>query len=95
MAAEPQQDLDQIAVADHENWEDGPPHEIFRRLRRECPVHWSEINTWENEEGFWSVTRADNVRAVSLDWEAFSSERGGVTGLTNQIPLELIQSMFI
>ena len=95
MATRAEQDLDQIAVADQENWADGPPHESFKRLRRECPVHWGELNDYDNEEGFWSITRADDVRAVSLDWETFSSERGGVTGLTHQIPLELVQSMFI
>jgi cholest-4-en-3-one 26-monooxygenase len=35
------------------------------------------------------------VRAVSLDWETFSSERGGVTGLTHVVPLELQNGMFI
>ena len=44
MATREEQALDQIAVADRDNWADGPPHEDFRRLRRECPVHWGEIN---------------------------------------------------
>ncbi len=88
-------DLDQIHVTDSEHWEDGPPHEIFKRLRGECPVHWSEINEYPDEEGFWSITLADHVREVSLDWETYSSERGGVTGLTHVLPLELAQSMFI
>jgi cholest-4-en-3-one 26-monooxygenase len=90
-----QQDLDQIDVTDSEHWEQGPPHEIFKELRGRCPVHWSEINEYPEEEGFWSVTLADDVRDVSLDWETFSSERGGFTGLTHVIPLELAQSMFI
>ena len=46
--------------------------------------------------GFWSVTLADDVHAVSRDWQTYSSERGGITALTNAIiPLELIQAMFI
>jgi cytochrome P450 len=88
-------DLDAIDVTDSEHWEEGPPHEIFRELRGRCPVHWSEINEYPGEEGFWSITRADDVREVSLDWETYSSERGGITGLTHVIPLELTQSMFI
>jgi cholest-4-en-3-one 26-monooxygenase len=95
MATRAERDLDRIDIADSEHWVEGPPHEIFRRMRHECPVHWSELNEWENEEGLWSVTRADDVREVSLDWRRFSSERGGVTGLTHQIPLELLQAMFI
>ncbi|HEU4979842.1 MAG TPA: cytochrome P450 [Solirubrobacterales bacterium] len=88
-------DLERIDVTDREHWEDGPPHEIFRELRGRCPVHWSEINEYPNEEGFWSVTRADDVKTVSHDWETYSSERGGVTGLTHAIPLELARGMFI
>jgi cytochrome P450 len=88
-------DLDRIDVPDRENWEDGPPHELFTQLRGRCPVHWSEINEYPKEEGFWSVTRADHVRDVSLDWETYSSELGGVTGLTYAIPLELARAMFI
>jgi cytochrome P450 len=88
-------DLDALDVTDRPYWQNGPPHEIFKELRGRCPVHWSEINEYPNEEGFWSVTRADDVHEVSLDWETYSSERGGVTGLTHAIPLELARGMFI
>jgi cytochrome P450 len=92
--AQQQQQLDQIAVADRQSWADGPPLEDFRRLRRECPVHWGEVNDYPEEEGFWSVTRADDVRAVSLDWKTYSSANG-ITGLRYQFPLEMVQAMFI
>jgi cytochrome P450 len=88
-------DLDALDVTDREHWEEGPPQEIFKELRGRCPVHWSEINEYPDEEGFWSVTKADDVREVSLDWETFSSERGGVTGLDHAIPIELARGMFI
>jgi cholest-4-en-3-one 26-monooxygenase len=84
-----------VDVTDREHWEDGPPHGLFTELRGRCPVHWSEINEYPDETGFWSVTKADDVREVSLDWKTFSSERGGVTGLTHAVPLELQQAMFI
>src|SRR5690349_13115630 len=89
--------LDQVNVGDLENWEDGPPLELFKQIRNECPVHWTEkITHFPEEAGFWSVTKADHMREVSLDWETYSSERGGITALTNAIiPLELIQAMFI
>jgi cytochrome P450 len=88
-------DLDALDVTDSPYWEDGPPYEIFSELRARCPIHWSEINEYPGEEGFWSITKADDVREVSLDWETYSSERGGVTGLTHAIPLELTRAMFI
>ncbi len=98
MSADPAPvDLNQVLVADREQWLDGPPHELFGRLRSECPVHWSaRISEYPEEAGFWSVARADDIHAVSRDWETYSSERGGITALTNAImPLELIQAMFI
>ena len=88
-------ELIELDVTDREHWEDGPPHEVFTELRGRCPVHWSEINEYPGEAGFWSLTKAEHVREVSLDWKTFSSERGGVTGLTHVIPLEFQQGMFI
>src|SRR3954454_8038252 len=89
--------LDELLVTTRERWQDGPPHETFERLRRECPVHFSrEIPEFPQEAGFWSVTTADDVHAVSRDWQTYSSERGGITAVTDSvIPLPLIQAMFI
>jgi cholest-4-en-3-one 26-monooxygenase len=89
--------LDEVLVGDRERWLEGPPHELFAELRSQCPVHFSkEITEYPEEEGFWSVTLADDVHEVSRDWQTYSSERGGITALTNAIiPLELIQAMFI
>jgi cytochrome P450 len=89
-------DLDQLIVVDRDLWRDGPPLEVFRRLRSECPVHWtSRLPEYPEEAGFWSVTRAEDIQAVSRDWRTYSSERGGVTATTDVFPLELIRSMFI
>jgi cytochrome P450 len=89
--------LEDVLVTERDQWEDGPPHELFARMRGECPVHWTpRITEYPEEAGFWSVTTADDVHEVSHDWRTYSSERGGVTALTNAImPLELIQAMFI
>jgi cytochrome P450 len=91
------QELQETDVIDRAQWPDGPPHELFAELRSGCPVHWSSsIPEYPGEAGFWSITTADDVHAVSRDWETFSSEVGGITALTNAImPLELIQAMFI
>src|SRR3954454_30763 len=96
MAAEPTTDVEQILVTERELWQDGPPHELFKRLRGECPVHWTEkITEYPNEEGYWSVTNADDVHEVSRDWETYSSATG-ITALTEAIiPLELTRAMFI
>src|SRR3954453_21184943 len=97
MATRDHVDLEQLLLTEREHWHDGPPHELFKDLRGRCPVHWTErISEYPEEAGYWSVTRADDVHAVSRDWETYSSEIGGITGLTNAImPLELQQAMFI
>jgi cytochrome P450 len=89
-------DLDHVLVGERALWVDGPPHDLFRRLRSECPVHWTtEVTEYPNEAGFWSVTRADDIHAVSRDWKTYSSELGGITAVTEGFPLELLQAMFI
>jgi len=89
--------LDEVRVGDLENFQDGPPLELFRRLRAECPVHWTDhIVEYPDEDGFWSVTTAEDVHEVSRDWELFSSETGGFTAMKNAgLSLELQQAMFI
>ncbi len=79
------------------SWEEGPPHELFKRLRNECPIHWTDkITEWPDEAGYWSVTKADDIHTVSKDWQTYSSERGGIAALTHSImPLEIQQGMFI
>jgi cholest-4-en-3-one 26-monooxygenase len=97
MSAEPAvPPIEDALVTDREHWLDGPPHELFKQLRGQCPVHWtSKITEYPEEAGFWSITTADDVHAVSRDWETFSSATG-FTLLTDAImPLELMQAMFI
>jgi cholest-4-en-3-one 26-monooxygenase len=89
--------LVEVCVADRARFREGPPLELFRRLRSECPLHWSKgIADYPDEDGFWSVTTADDVFEVSRDWQTFSSEVGGFTALKSAIlPLELQRAMFI
>jgi cholest-4-en-3-one 26-monooxygenase len=87
--------LENVNVGDREFWLDGPPHELFKQMRGECPVHWTEsIEEFPDEAGFWSLTLADDVHTVSRDWKTYSSERGGITA-AGVIPLELTRAMFI
>ncbi|MFM9126602.1 MAG: cytochrome P450, partial [Solirubrobacterales bacterium] len=65
--------LEEIDLGDMSLWEQGPPHEIFDRLRAEAPVHWSPMATWPEEPGFWSITRPEDIHAISRDWETYSS----------------------
>jgi cytochrome P450 len=89
-------DIENVLVSEPELWSDGPPHELFHELRERCPVHWTErISEYPEEAGYWSVTTADDVHAVSRDWRTYSSEVGGVTAVTDVFPIELMRAMFI
>ena len=89
-------DLDRTLVIDRPMWEEGPPHALFGRLRKECPIHWSSsIPEFPLEEGYWSVTTADDIHTVSRDWKTYSSAHKGITAASYAFPLELIQAMFI
>src|SRR4249920_1957687 len=83
-------------VLEREHWIHGPPHELFKRMRSECPVHWtSHVTEFPESAGMWSVTTADDVYEVSRDWQTYSSELGGVTAISEVFPIELSRAMFI
>ena len=89
-------DLNNVLVTEGDHWVDGPPHELFKRLRNECPVHWtSGISEFPDEPGYWSVTTAEDIHTVSRDFRTYSSELGGVTAAHVVFPLELTRALFI
>jgi cytochrome P450 len=89
-------DIDSVELADTALWQEGPPYAVFAQMRSKCPVHRTErIEEFPNEAGFWSVTTAEDVHAVSRDWQTYSSELGGVTVFAEIFPLELARGMFI
>jgi cytochrome P450 len=64
-----------IDVLDPSRYEQqGPPYELFARLRAEAPVY---RHPERNGPGFWAITRYEDVVRVSRDAEAFSSGAGG------------------
>ena len=84
------QDLSTLDLADPAVWDDGPPYELFARMQREAPVHFSPQANVPGEGGFWSITRAEDVKTVSRDFKTFSSERRGIFHLDDiGVPLDL------
>jgi cholest-4-en-3-one 26-monooxygenase len=89
-------DIESLEVTERELWLHGPPHEAFKQMRGECPVHWTaRFQELPDEAGFWSVTTAEDVHTVSRDWETYSSELGGVVVAAAGFPIELARAMFI
>src|SRR5689334_5943386 len=88
--------LDKVRVLEREVWSEGVPHPLFAEMRSRCPVHWTDKTTeFPDEQGFWSVTTADDIHTVSRDWQTYSSERNGITALSAAFPIELMRAMFI
>jgi cholest-4-en-3-one 26-monooxygenase len=89
-------DLKDERVLERKHWVDGPPQELFKQMRGECPVHWtSGVTDFPKAAGFWSVTTADDIHEVSRDWQTYSSELGGVVAIDEVFPIELARAMFI
>lgn len=51
----------------------GAPQNTFRRMRDEDPMSWTE---WSGGEGFWSVTRHEDILALNGQPDLLSSARG-------------------
>ncbi len=75
MSVAEQIDLADLDIVDPKWFEDGPPHELFARMRKEAPVRWNKL---ADGSGFWSVTRHADISAVSRDTETFSSYKAGI-----------------
>src|SRR6476620_10481027 len=88
-------DLATIDLMDPEWFRDGPPHELFARMRAEAPVRWNEVPGYE-AGGFWSVTRHADVSAISRDTATFSSHRAGIFLDPDQVvPLDLTRNLLL
>ena len=91
-----ERDIESVELTERKYWLNGPPLQEFKEMRARCPVHRTEhFEEFPDEEGFWSVTTADDIHTVSRDWETYSSELGGVLVAAAGFPIELARAMFI
>ena len=60
------------ALTDPAFFVNNDPHPLWRQLRREDPVHWTQGLV----KGFWSLTRYDEIVAVFSEPNLFTSTRG-------------------
>jgi cytochrome P450 len=87
-------DLSKVDLTDLVYFEDGPPHELFARMRAEASPHWNALEG--DEPGFWSFTRAADIQAISRDPATFSSARGGVfTTAQGAVPAEVLREVLL
>ena len=68
------------SLTDLDFFVNGNPDQIWRDLRANDPVHWTERN---GKTGYWSITKLEDALAVYRDPMTFSSERGISIGFTD------------
>ena len=71
----PTPDTDAVDIYSPDLYAEGPPHELFTRLRREGPMCWQEV---PEQAGYWAVLRHADVVQVARHPEVFSASEGGV-----------------
>jgi linalool 8-monooxygenase len=87
-------DLSRVDLSEADEFEAGPPHEIFKRMRADAPVHF---NHSRDEADFWSITRHADVMAVTGDEVTFSSA-SPIAFMHDEksiIPIEVLQGMMV
>ena len=88
-------DLSMVDLTDLSYWQDGPPYQLFARMRSEASPHWNALSG--DESGFWSFTRFADITTISRDSHTFSSGRGGVftTSEGGAVPLEALREILL
>jgi len=67
-----------IDLSDDQSFAQGFPHEFFTWLREHEPVYWHEPTAVTPDgEGFWVVSRYEDVAAIIMDSKTFSSDKAG------------------
>ncbi len=61
-------------LTSHDTYVQGIPHDVFRELRANNPVAWTEEPA--GGRGFWSLTKYDDILYASRHTELFSSRMG-------------------
>ncbi|MEM7337071.1 MAG: cytochrome P450 [Actinomycetota bacterium] len=66
-----------VDLADPNLYQRGIPHDVFTELRRRPGLTWNAI-AGDPTDGFWAVTRHDDLVTVSRDPDTFSSAVGHI-----------------
>ncbi len=80
--------LEAANLLDHDLFADHEPWELFDLLLRDAPVY---RHPEPDGDGFWVVTRYDDVLAVVRDPKTFSSEVGGAATIEN-LPEDVLEA---
>ncbi|MDX6571127.1 MAG: hypothetical protein QOC86_283 [Gaiellales bacterium] len=80
--------LSDVNLLDHDMFAEREPWDVFELLQREAPVF---RHPEPDGDGFWCVTRYDDVVQVLKDTGTFSSESGGAA-LIEPVPRDVLEA---
>jgi cytochrome P450 len=83
-----------VNLADPDTFAQGFPHDVFRRLRREAPVYWHPQAHERGGQGFFVVSKYEDVRHVGRTPQIYSSAPG-ITVVDSQADFEAGQSSML
>jgi len=67
-----------VDLSDDRSFANGFPHDTFTWLRAHDPVHWHEPTAVTPDgEGFWVVSRYQDVNTIIMDPKTYSSDKAG------------------
>ena len=86
--------LERVDLSEADEFETGPPHALFARMRAEAPVH---RNRSRDEADFWSLFRHEDIGAVLKDSDTFASGRpiAFMHDEKSILPVEVLQGMMV
>jgi len=87
------QPLDEISFIHPDAFLQGPPHEIWKRLRRERPVFWHQ--PVGPIPGHWAITKYDDIIEISRQPTLFISSKGITAGTNPDDPTSGVGKMLI
>ena len=94
-ASETAFDLDTLDLSQPAMFVDGPPHELFARMRAEAPVHRNR-SSHPKIDDFWSITRATDIEMISKHATLFSAHEKGIWMRPDaSAPLDMLRNMVI
>ena len=80
--------LSDVDLVNPDNWVDGVPHEAFRVLREQAPVFWHDVPPADGQ-GFYAITKYEDLVTISKDPATYSSWRGST--MMRDLPQEDLQ----
>lgn len=86
-------DPDTVDIISNEVYREGPPHDLYRRLREQAPVLRHRGMEPGFPDWFWAISRHADVVTVSRQFQTYSSARRGALLMEDRPDLDVARMM--